>query len=149
MTKPAFMLLTIATLALTGCAFSDIKAPQARVESVRLTEQSDKGARVEVALIMTNPNDKALALKRTDYSVRLSQGGVFRFKDESNRTLPANGEQTILLPAAFATDGNINAAQYEVRGDVSYEPPGQLRRSLTESGIPLPSVSFSKSGSLE
>ncbi len=143
------LLLTLAALTLTGCAFSGIKAPQARVEAVRLVEQTEQGARVEVTLALTNPNDKALPLNRTEYSVKLSEGGSYRFSDESNRTLPAKGTQTILLPAAFATDGNINGAAYEVRGDVSYTPPGQLRRSLTESGLPLPTVNFSQKGKLE
>jgi len=63
-------------------------------------------------------------------------------------TIPANGVQTVTLPAALATD-TVEAGDYQVRGTLVYEPPGEIRKLLTEYGVPLPSASFKAQGALE
>ena len=65
-------------------------------------------------------------------------------------TLPAGGRQTVPLVASFAADGqDLKGRACTVTGTISYRPPGQLRKVLTESYVPLPSVTFREQGVLE
>ncbi|MEX0774405.1 MAG: hypothetical protein WD042_01700 [Phycisphaeraceae bacterium] len=145
------MLIGVMAFLVGGCSvFSGVSAPLVKIDAVRLVEQTEQGARVEVDLLLENPNDVAIPLKYTSYSVRVAPGGTYRYGDESNRTLPAKGTQMLTLPAAFATGGaSLSGARFKVDGDMTYEPPGVLRKALTDSGIPLPSVGFSRAGQLQ
>ena len=135
-----------------GCAtaWKSVDQPGITLEHVRITEQTQEGLRVEVTVRLSNPNDIALPLVYASYGVELDGVGRFELGDQTNRTLPAKGSQVVVLPAAFAWPQEASAAQgYTVWGAVQYEPPGQLRKVLTESGIPLPSARFSQRGHIE
>ena len=103
--------------------------------------------RVLVTVFAENPNDVALPIVRAKYEVELAGAEAFAFTDLPKATLPANGTQTINLPAAFATDGG--SGNYQVKGQLTYEPPGEVRKLLTEYGVPLPSASFKDNGTLQ
>lgn len=143
-------ILAAALLTAMGCASGkSFVDPIAKVTSVRVAEQTAEGARVEVTLTLENPNDVALPLKNTRFRMVVDGAEAFVFDDPSDRTLPSNGGQTLVLPAAFATDGKAaQGADYQVRGSVTYNPPGTFRRLLTEFEVPLPTVDFSSSGQL-
>ncbi len=128
-----------------GCAeFRPISRPVVQVQAVQLAGESNEGARIQVTLLLKNPNQVALPLVSTNYRVEVPGVGGFAFGDDSNRTLPAGGTQTLVLPAAIATHGqNLKGAACQVSGSVSYNPPGMLRRLLTESGVPEPTTPFS------
>ena len=136
---------------MNGCAVvNPVATPRAQVMAVTLEEQAEEGTRLLVSVELTNPNDVDLPLVGAHYTV--SVGGVRgAFDDKPNRTLPAGGRQTIELPAAvvLARDAfNLGEATYAVRGAIRYEPPGEIRKLLTEAGVPLPEAQFSDSGEL-
>jgi len=148
MARNAIVILCFALL-LGGCA-SKLKPVAAHVDSVRVDERTAEGVRVLVMVVAENPNDVALPIVRAKYTVELPGAGAepFRFTDLPMATIPANGVQTVTLPAALATD-TVEAGDYQVRGTLVYEPPGEIRKLLTEYGVPLPSASFKAQGALE
>ncbi len=133
---------------LGGCS-ANLRQVTTRVDSVRIDEQTDQGVRVLVTVVAENPNDVPLPIVKARYKVELSGADTFTFLELPKATLPAHGTQTITLPAAFALDG-ANAADlsYRVAGHLTYEPPGEIRKLLTEYNVPLPSASFKDEGRL-
>jgi hypothetical protein len=133
---------------LGGCG-ANLRQVATRVDSVRIDEQTDEGVRVLVTLVAENPNEIALPIVRARYEVSLPGSEPFRFTDLPAATLPAFGTQTITLPAALTYgDGEATGELYVVSGTLVYEPPGEIRKLLTEYGVPLPSASFRSRGSL-
>lgn len=141
-------ILIAVAASLGGCA--TVETPTIEVVNVRVAEQTGEAARIEALVELTNPNDTPLPLTSASYTLSVGSAGSVSLDDFPNRTLPALGKQTVLLPASVRTNGaNLKGAAYTVSGSVTYEPPGEMRKILTESGIPLPWVDFSKSGSVE
>lgn len=144
---------------MTGCKINDgIATPTATVEGVRVVRQSEDGASLQVTVRMENPNTVALPLKNANFTLVLTGIGEFSFIDTPHVTLPAKrtdgdfgpGLQFLNLAAAIATEGkDTQGAAYRVRGSIIYEPPGEIRRLLTESSVPLPAMNFSQSGTLD
>lgn len=127
-----------------------IKSPDAKVISLKVTEQTDAGFRVEAVVELTNENRVALPLLDVHYNITVDKAGSFSLTDSTNRTIPAFGKQQIILPASFAWKGHAPAgANWSVTGRVKYDPPGELRQILTETNIPLPDSSFQSQGKLE
>jgi len=146
--------LLIASLFITGCRVAEkvkeekVDTPPATVASVRVAQQTGEGVRLEVVVELTNPNDVALPLKSSSFSVRVG-GAAASMSTRPNRTLPARGMQTVVLPIALATGESVSGAQVSVTGTITYEPPGEIRKLLTESKIPLPTTSFSYQGQIQ
>jgi hypothetical protein len=155
MKRPALILapLTLAAF-LTGCAlrlprWHHVTKPSAQVTSVRLDDQSEQGARVIITVALSNPNDLSLPLIRSAYTVKLGDLPAATFHEDPLKALPRTGPQTVELAAAVPTNGaSVAGMDYRVSGSITYEPPGEVRQVLTESGVPLPTVGFSSSGSL-
>ncbi|GAB4107974.1 MAG: hypothetical protein Kow00105_13000 [Phycisphaeraceae bacterium] len=143
------MALGVCCLALTlvGCS-SNLKQVIANVDAVRIDSTSDEGVRVLVTVTAENPNEVALPIVRAEYKVALNGAQPFEFTDLPKATLPALGTQTLTFPAAFALNGKHEQHTYQVEGRLIYEPPGEIRKLLTEYGVPLPSASFSDEGTL-
>ena len=143
-----------AVLCLSGCNIlpkpgPKITPPAARVGAVKLLNQTHEGAVVMVSVELENPNRTALPLLNNRYT--LTVGGLsFNYTDQPLRTLPSKGVQTLDLKAALSTGGrDLRGAAFRVTGRVDYEPPSQIRRLLTESGVPLPNVAYAGYGVLE
>lgn len=147
--KP-MVLMCMGLLAAFLCGCSGVQSPTARVVGFSVQEVTDEGVRGLVELELRNPNDTPLPLTKADYSVSLGQLGTQTYHDKLAHTIPAEGKQMVLLPAAWATGGNL-AGQRDlaISGSVTYQPPGEVREVLTESKIPLPSVNFSGRGVIE
>lgn len=159
---PGLFLLVVSVLT-GGCATTaGIAEPRANVIEVSLVDQTAQGARVEVVIELLNPNAAPLPLLKADYSVRVAGVEPFVSSAQPNRTLPGRtaargpdpaptpGRQLLRLAAAFATQGQeLRGASFQVSGTVTYEPPGEIRKMLTDSGVPLPAVPFTASGVLE
>lgn len=140
--------LILATCSLIGCKSNRLrtKPPTAQVTGVRLVEHTTTGSRLEVLLQLGNPNDFGLPLTRSDFSFRVAGGDSFTFNDQPHRSIPAKGTQLVRLPVALANPSSIVGAAFVVEGSVTYEPPGEIRKLLTESSVPLPSVGFRGEG---
>ena len=144
------VLVILCCVAMLGGCSANLRQVTTRVDSVRIDEQTDQGVRVLVTVVAENPNDVPLPIVKARYKVGLSGGGEFVFTELPKATLPAHGTQTITLPAAFALDGGSAAgASYQVTGQLTYEPPGEIRKLLTEYNVPLPSASFKDDGALQ
>jgi len=145
----------IRTLALTvlACAWlagcSSIEKPRAEVVAVQAGAVSDEGAVVEFTMLLVNPNDVALPVKKVRYEVALA-GRTFRFDATPPVAIPVYGQQMFTLPASFATGGApITGQTVDVAGRVYYQPPGKVREALSDMKIPLPHVSFESTVTLE
>lgn len=151
-----------------GCAwYNSVPTPAASVKSATLANQAGDASRVEVLLELANESPAPLPLVQCDYTISVAGVGSFSFSDKPNRTLPGkprdpgattpgavgaagDGTQRLTLPAAFSAGGqSVKGAAYQVTGSVTYDPPGEMRKLLTESYIPLPSIPFSGSGTIE
>ena len=150
-----YTILILVALVATGCSppkidLNVLKRPSAKVTHVTIVEQTDQGAQVEVTVELRNPNSVPLPLVASQYTVTVDQIAPFSLHDEVHMTLPAGGRQTVTIHAAFAAGGdNLRGRACTVTGTITYRPPGQLRKVLTESYVPLPSVTFRGQGVLE
>jgi len=147
------MMVVLAAMLAGGCQMPRlpriIHAPSATVVGVTLTEQTATGSRVELAVELDNPNGSPLPLKETSYTLNIN-GQTMKLTDDANRVVPARGKQTVVFPAAFATDGvSLRGEPFTARGQIHYKPPGEWRNLLNESGVPLPSSSFSGEGTVQ
>jgi hypothetical protein len=143
---PTLLCAALASLMLGGCA---INQPTAQVLHVRITEETEQGTRMELAVQLDNPNDFALPLPSASYTIRIADAGVFTFTDIPTTTLPAHGSQTLVFPAAFAHTGSLSGSNYSASGHILYRPLGQFRALLSQYKIPLPSAGFTATGQLQ
>jgi LEA14-like dessication related protein len=152
---PRLLLLLSAALLWGGCSirpprYHHVTTPQAEVQSVAVTQVTQEGARVEVTVELHNPNDMALPLRVSRYTLRIESIGEMRLTDLPPVTIPARGSRRVVLPTAIATDGHpLQGHAYSFEGTVTYEPPGEIRKVMTESGVPLPSAAFRGQGTLQ
>ncbi|MBB6431644.1 hypothetical protein [Algisphaera agarilytica] len=140
--------IVICVAGLTGCISA--VPPSLEVVGAELTQESPQGARVEVAVVMSNPNDVAIQLPEASYTLSVADAGSYAYVEIPARVLGPKGVQAIRLPAAIQTDGQaLSGKSWEINGSVTYSPENYLRSFLTETGIPLPLVLFSGKGVLE
>lgn len=124
-----------------------LMTPEAQVTEVRVLERTERAVRMELLVELTNPNAVDLPLREVDYRVSVPKAGSFHFVMPPVATLPAEGRQTLRLPAVLEVPTGQEQT-FRVSGTVSYEPPGELRRIMTDSGMPLPLSRFSAEGPL-
>lgn len=136
---------------------NDLIAPSAKVVAIAVVDQSAEGVRIQATIELKSDNTYPLPLVKCDYSVTLAGVGVFTFSERPNRAIPAKrtdinagpAKQIVTLIAAFATQADVKGRSCTVGGSVTYEPPGEIRRIMTETAVPLPSVTFSGTATLE
>lgn len=139
------ILAAIAAMLLGGCA--GVKKPTVSVASVEPGARSEQGAVVHVTLRMTNPNGVELPVRLVHYDVALGDQR-FAFDYKPPVSMPVGGGQTVRLAASFVADG-LSGEPTDVSGRVYYQPPGRLRQTLTDMGVPLPHVAFHSRTTLE
>jgi hypothetical protein len=137
---PTLIMVAAAAL-LTGCTI--IAEPDTRVLSARLDEETDEGARILVEVELSHKNKVALPLVNVRYEGDIKDIGEYSGTDLPNRTLPIASTQTITLPLVYKTDEPVSGRTISISGAVTYEPPGEIRKLMTESGIRLPTTGFS------
>ncbi len=166
--RVALVLVLLAVAMSGGCAwYNPVPTPGAAVKSATLANQTGDASRVEVVIELSNESPTPLPLVQCDYTINVAGVGSFSFSDKPNRTLPGrprdpgattpgavgaagDGLQQLILPASFAAGGqNVKGAAYQVSGSVTYEPPTEMRKLLTDSYVPLPTVQFSGNGTIE
>ncbi|MEM9418558.1 MAG: hypothetical protein AAGA25_05805 [Planctomycetota bacterium] len=144
-----FLALVVFSLAgLTGCISA--VPPSLEVVGAEITQSSPEGTRVEVAVVMSNPNDVPIQLPEASYSVSVADAGSYAYIELPAQVLGPKGVQAMRFPAAIETDGqSLSGRAWEISGSVTYSPENYLRTFLTETGVPLPLVLFSGKGVLE
>lgn len=153
------LFILIGVVGLAGCRVRDVDAqPSAYVMGVEVIEKTREGARLEVVVVLQNPNFVALPLTLSSYTITVEGVGTYHFSDHLRQTLPAGvkeggsavGRQTLRLPVALGSQGNSPAGlSYRVQGSVQYQPPGSIRKLLTEANVPLPSIPFEGTGEIK
>lgn len=124
--------------------------PSADVLDVRVVDQTEQGGRVIMEVDVFNPNDFPLPMPTADYKVTIQDAGSFTFNGVIPLVvMPMQGTQTLQLPAAYSTDVPLAGKSFTARGTIYYDPPGEFRAFLKESGFPLPDVTFSREGTVE
>lgn len=151
-------LLPWLTLALGGCNWSPTRPfsqPQSKVTGVELVETGPNGASVNVIVEFTNPTDEQLPLRQARVAVHSDKSGdavagliesFDRIESRPHATVPPNAGTRVVLPTILlAKEGATVSIGDPVRvsGRIIYEPEGSVRGMLTDSGVPLPSVTFS------
>ncbi len=155
-----FVWLVIAMSMVSGCRLVDkVAQPTARVVGVRLVDRTPDGIRLEIDVIVENPNLVALPLVRCDYAVTLDGMDRYTFVDELHRTLPGGveqggsrvGRQVVSLPVAIPYSGTdqLRGIRYRVQGVLYYQPPGELLKLLDELHTDLPSVTLQGTGQID
>ena len=138
--------MTLAALAIVGCEAS----PSVHVTDVRVVDQTEQGGRVVLEVDLINPNDFVLPMPTADYTVSVEGAGQFSFQGVVPlAVMPAQGTQTLQLPAAFTVDQPLTGKPFAAHGSIQYDPPGEWRAFLTQSGFPLPEVDFQETGTID
>lgn len=141
---------------LVGCSgLRGIERPTVEVVDAQVVEQSALGSRVLVRLRVTNPNDEELPMPRVTCDLDIVGGGRFTFTDIPYATLPARdnegtlapGEQVLIVPAGLLGSA-VAGKRFTVRGTVVFQPEGQIRKVMSDTGIPLPRASFTGEGTV-
>lgn len=145
----ALFVLAAALLASAGCnarlpRWHFIATPTATVDAVTMGPATDEGVAAVATLTLTNPNDVPLPLRITRYSIEVA-GHASAMRDAPPVTLPAKGSHTLQLPIAIPLPADADRAaladaEARVRATIAYQPPGEVRRILYDSGVPLPTV---------
>ncbi|MFI4862293.1 MAG: hypothetical protein ACIAXF_16635 [Phycisphaerales bacterium JB063] len=134
---------------LGGCSgLQGIAQPTVEVVDARVVEQSSQGASVAVTLRVANPNVKELAMPRVTCDLDVEGAGRFTFTDVPYATVPGRGEQFVTVPAGVLGSG-LAGKRYSVQGAVVFQQEGQLRRVMSDIGVPLPRSGFSAQGVLQ
>lgn len=132
-------------------ACTTLAPPAVNVTGVRVDEQTPDGARLIVTLHMANPNRTPLPLEQVKLDLAVEGHGVRTYRMPANCVLPYQGQGIVEVPASLPLDGPVNLAStsYRARGEVAYVPPGEIRKLMTDGGIPLPTSSFRRDGTLQ
>ncbi|HAI13188.1 MAG TPA: hypothetical protein DCM28_15880 [Phycisphaerales bacterium] len=143
------------TLAQIGCkAVDKFKEPALSpivVESaqVKLVKQSDEAAQFEVILTITNPNTTPLPLVESTLMLDIDGHGTASTNYLLHRTAPALLSQTVIIPVVIVTSEQVSAGtSWSTKGSITYQPPGEFRKLLTDSNVPLPSAAFDLQGQM-
>ncbi|MEM7683122.1 MAG: hypothetical protein AAF288_14315 [Planctomycetota bacterium] len=155
MAFPALLPALAVAMGLVGCGRTLtnplLEPPTAKVVAVTPVERTPDAVRLVVTLRIENQANVELPLREASYTVRGPSGASRTTRARVFATAPPNGEQLIQLPASVRTPptaatGTTEEPVYRASGTVTYEPPGEFRRLLTESAIPLPAVRFAGTG---
>ena len=135
--------------ALSGCGFGG--KPSIEVTSARVVDRTPTALHLEFALEGKNMGDEPLPLRNIEYTLALDGKTVFEGSRLADRTLPAFGTQTLLLPAVLILDeaGQDTSPRYVFSGQIEYSKPGELADVLFDAKIVRPKVSFADRGTLE
>jgi hypothetical protein len=147
-----WIVLGLVGVMLGGCSIGlptfpkPIGVPDAQVAAVRVVESSDVAGRYMIYVTLTNPNNIALPIEASDYSLTVA-GKTYKGDTPPQATVPASGSITVKLPAVIPGGGG--GGQYDVSGGLTLHPPGQIKQILYDIGVPMPQARFSGKGTAE
>jgi LEA14-like dessication related protein len=135
---------------LAGCAGTS--APTFNVTAAQALERTPDGVSVVFDVAAQNDNDDPLPLREVEYTLDINGQRAFAGTRSAEATLRRNGSQTIRLPAVvnLARVGEITGpARYRLSGTVKYVTPGQLAEIFFDTGVRIPTASFSGEGEVD
>jgi hypothetical protein len=149
MSRPLLASILLVTLA-GGCAY---QSPRLKVTDIKVTERSEAGIVLKVAVEAENRNEVELPLREIRYKVGFAGGPSYTGVRSGEASLRRLGTQTLTFPAVIplaagepVPEGLLNV---EVSGDLSYIAPGELSKVLYDTGIRRPSKSFSGAAAID
>jgi LEA14-like dessication related protein len=112
-----------------GCALAPkFKEPQLDVVDVQLLRGDLLQQELRVRMLVRNPNDRALAVRRVQYEVKVAGEAFAHGQSERDFNVPANGETQfdvgVTANAAAAVlrllgGGRLDAVDYQITGKVT------------------------------
>lgn len=145
------LLLLLPLLALqTGCGLTGTR-PSLEVSDARVAARTQEAILLEFAVEGKNMGDEPLPLRNVEYALSIDGRVVFRGSRAGERTLPAEGMQTVVLPASvrledLPDDGSV---RYVLSGLIEYSKPGALADVLFDAKLVRPKAPFSDRGVIE
>lgn len=144
--RPVLLLASCAGV-LWGC--TGAKPPVVRVTGTTLRERAADAAVLDVVLDVDNAGPDTLPLRDVHYSVWLADRLVFEGTRSAASTAAAFSRCSIVLPASVTGDPAPTGTPITVRGEVFYDSPRVLGRTMAEAGLSSPSVAFSHQGEVD
>jgi len=143
-------------MVLAGC--SSVSSPKLTVTSAAPMGRSDEGVALAFMVDAENPNESALPLRTIEYTVMLDGRPVFAGTRSPEATLRRLGTQQIVLPAVvrladhpWLAAGLASAGKvpFRIEGRLTYVAPGQIAEILFDSGVSVPTSTFSGAGEID
>lgn len=121
----------------------------ATVERAALVDLTDEAAAVAVYVRMVNTNDEPMPMVIARYTVECGQA-KYTGDQVPNATMPDDSlEQVVHFPAVLLDVGNPVGREIRASGTIEIQPPGEIRKLMTEWRIPRPTVSFDGTATVE
>jgi len=146
-------MVVLASLLLIGC--SAYQAPAIRVGSTAITQRTDEAVRLEVPIVLENPNSESLELLSYTYTVTVNGIRVYTGKRSAGAALGPWGTSHAVLPAVVRYDqvnwpeGRVPpGSQWSIQGRLLYVTPSELAEILMDLGLRRLTVPFSGQGEL-
>ncbi|MEM1213400.1 MAG: hypothetical protein AAGI68_14020 [Planctomycetota bacterium] len=161
MRSAPLLLVIIATAILPACrsgtdgvvstAADDVlRRPSATVTGAYVTATGPEAASVDIVLALKNPQAVELPVRFGDLRLRTDAGATPTIETRPQVTMPPGGVATVTLQGVARHDGQGLVGQpLNVNGSLTYEPPGELRQILTDTGVPLPTIGFANTVTAE
>jgi LEA14-like dessication related protein len=145
-------LLPLLLAALCGCSFvkqmaaSGFQKPTLSFKDASLSDVTFGGATVNLVFDVQNPNDAALSLAETDYTLFVEGKQVVAGKPPDGIRIPARGTGQVTLPAVvrFADLGGSVEQVWQKR-EAAYRAEGHIG---VDTPIGIATLPFSKEGTL-
>lgn len=98
----AFGLLFIIILQLSSCTFKEVEFK--KIESFKLLNTDNKGATVELYIVLKNPNKMSITVSDVDMDVKVNQTNVGKIKLTEKVKIAANSEKAnrFVVKAGYA-----------------------------------------------
>ncbi len=144
---PRLVMLICGGLALGGCSFMRLQAPDITPTSVELVDAQITGQRFKVGMHVQNPNDRDLPIKSVNCTLQIEGVEVGRGESSAPFSVPAHGESDfdLLVSTNLAMSvPNLAMKLFRTNDLPSYRLSGSVNPDITL----LPPIPFSKSGQL-
>ncbi|MEM6552247.1 MAG: hypothetical protein AAF750_08985 [Planctomycetota bacterium] len=127
-----------------------LRRPSATVTGAYVTATGPDAASVNIVLALENPQAVELPVRFGDLRLRTGAGTTPTIETRPHVTMPPKGIATVTLQGVAKHNGQGLVGQpLTVTGSLTYEPPGELRQMLTDTGFPLPDIGFSSTVTAE
>lgn len=136
----------VAAVVAGGCSAPEaprfVGSPDATVDRVERVAVTEQAAEYQIYVTVENPNEVALPLPLATYTLTVD-GRSYRTDTVPDTTLPRERPITVVLPAVIEDGATLEeGAAFEVRGWLTYHPPGQVKQFFYDLGWPMPQVMF-------
>jgi LEA14-like dessication related protein len=140
------LLLFAPCILLSACGMA--QRPRIDVVAATLDDATADAASIDIALLLSNPNDEPLPLIEFDYAVSLDGKRVYEGRRAALATLSKGAERTLTVPAVVIYEntswraGSGTQPTVGITGTLRYRTPGTFADLLFDIGVRKPKASF-------